>query len=315
MRQLLPSRGMQGTLLFLGVILSGPFAIAQGVVTDFYQRDDKASQGVIDPVGKLISAGYATGVLPSGGNGFAVTRHLPDGTPDNEFGVNGKAVVPNIKGSSDGASAVALQPDGKIVLAGNRSTTSSSWMIARMKPNGSLDTSFASKGVFVKSLQNKASMQVASDLIIQPSGKIVAIGYLKPSLYKGALVRLNSNGSLDPTFGNSGIVIPTLPAYSWLFLNGIPQGDKILVSGYICWTAGAGTDILLMRFNANGSLDTTFGGNSGVPGMATADFEKVDRAKRIALQSDGKILVATELEDVGNWFGLSRFERQWRTGY
>lgn len=305
MRQLLQARVAQGTLLVIGMILSGQFAFAQGVVTDFYQKDDKAIKGVIDPYGRLISAGYATGVAPSGKNGFAVTRHSCDGMPDSSFDGDGKAVVPNVKGSSDGASAVAIQADGKIVLAGNRSTTTSSWMIARMNANGSMDTSFASKGVFVKSLQNKASMQVASGLMIQPDGKIVAVGYLKPSLYKGALIRLNSNGSLDTGFGNSGVVIPTLPAYSWLFLGAIPQGDKILVSGYICWAAGAGTDLLLMRFNANGSIDTTFGN----AGRATADFYEFDRAKRIALQSDGMILVATELSENGaTWFGLSRFE-------
>lgn len=312
MTRLLPFRAAQGTLLLVGLLISGQVARAQvWVATDFYGKDDRAARGVIDPDGKLISVGHATGVAPSGANGFAVTRHAANGTPDITFDVDGKAVVPNVKGSSDGASAVALQADGKILLAGNRSIltpSTSSWMIARLNANGSLDKNFASKGLLVKSLQNKASNQVATSLLIQPDKKIVAVGYLKPSLYRGAVIRLNANGSLDSTFGSSGVVMPTLPAYSWLLHDAVLQGDKILVAGYVCWAAGTGGDILLMRFNTNGSIDTTFG--SG--GIATAHFYMIDRAKRIALQTDGSILVATEIEDVidgfaTTWFGLCRF--------
>jgi uncharacterized delta-60 repeat protein len=169
-------------------------------------------------------------------------------------------------GSSNQASAVALQSDGKIVVAGQLGSRSG---LLRLTSNGSLDSSFGKGGVVVTKIGG-VILQNFGGLAIQSDGKIVVAATGVPA--RGQVARFNSNGSLDTAFGSNGIA--RLPGAAGL-LTLQPDG-KIVVTGS---NAGFGS---LVRLQANGQPDTSFGTNGQAP--------LLEVASSIALQSDGKIL-------------------------
>jgi uncharacterized delta-60 repeat protein len=169
-------------------------------------------------------------------------------------------------GSSNLASAVALQSDGKFVVAGQLGSRSG---LLRLNPNGSLDSSFGNGGVVVTKIGG-VILQNFGGLAIQSDGKIVVAATGVPA--RGQVARFNSNGSLDTTFGSNGIAAVQV-ATGLLVLQ--PDG-KIVVTGS---NGGFGS---LVRLQANGQPDTSFGTNGQAP--------LLEVASSIALQSDGKIL-------------------------
>src|ERR1043165_1532519 len=124
------------------------------------------------------------------------------GMLDSTFGVNGKMTFSGMNPNS-----VALQADGKIVIGGSDSV-SFHFVVARLKVNGTLDSSFGIDGITKIGFDSIASAQ---SVILQPDGKIILIGSVTSfsGVYNAdiALVRLNSNGSLDSSFGIDGKVI------------------------------------------------------------------------------------------------------------
>lgn len=256
---------------------------------------------VIQPDGKIVVAGSATET----NNDFAVFRYNSDGTPDATFNGAGK-IRTEIGTSTDFAFAVAIQPDGKIIAAGFASITGNSDDIALVRYNtdGSLDTTFSSDGIVTTHI---TSVDRAYSVIVQPDGKIV-IGGITSSTginYDFAVVRYNSNGSLDTTFNGTGIVTT---AFGGTTINDQIWGMRLQLDGKIV-VAGQtrlnGTDdFALARYNINGSLDTTFGtGGTVITPIGSSN----DIAKALEIQSDGKIVAAGFTVNSNNDFAVVRY--------
>src|SRR5262249_44539014 len=176
--------------------------------TDFFGNQDSAFGLVIQPDGKIVLAGYAHHGDDTPTSDFGLARYNPDGSLDQSFGAGGK-ITTDFFGSNDVAYRIALQPDGKLVLAGltfNPATSSNDFAMARYKPDGSLDHSFGAGGK--QTTDFFGGFDYAAGLAIQPDGKIVLAGVAghgnNVSTYDFALARYNQDGSLDHSFGDGG---------------------------------------------------------------------------------------------------------------
>jgi len=269
-----------------------------GVVTfGFGVRVSDARDLAVQPDGRIVVAGLA-------GDDFAVARVSPDGTLDQTFGQGGRVTTDlGAAVDPDGGEAVALQPDGKIVVAGDVREPGPfeiyDFAIARYDPDGSVDASFGAGGHITTGLDIDFRM---GGVAVQPDGKIVAAGATRPYPSSGpslAVVRLNPDGSIDSSFGDGGAVT-----------GGFGEGDDVLVSGGKILVAGGDlTDMTVSRFNADGTLDNSF----GLGGVATAHFAAQHSgqsfAKGVAVQHDGEIVAAgfTRPDNVVGDFAVARF--------
>jgi uncharacterized delta-60 repeat protein len=234
----------------------------------------------IQPDGKVVLAGYVrTCVGPTCTIDFLTVRYNADGTLDTGFGTGG-AVVTDYSGQDETAHAVAVQADGKIVVAGGSLTGSpiTGFKIVRYLSNGTLDSSFGTGGKVYESFEDVGG--TPSSVFIQSDGKIVASGTDGSSML--FVARFNSNGGLDTGFGTGGRIATS--AFNIFISRMAPQSDgKIVIAG--C-SPGGGT-LKLVRYNANGTPDTDF----GVGGVVTSTFSAAF-APTVGIQADGKILVS-----------------------
>jgi uncharacterized delta-60 repeat protein len=243
------------------------------VRTDFDGSSDSAADVEVQGDGKLVVGGLAwVGPHPQ----FGVARYNQDGTLDPTFGSGGKAAA-LVGSDGSGASALALQPDGRIVMAGYASTqadprTTDVFALARFNPDGSLDSSFDADGKVVTDFTTGPDL--ASALEVQSDGKILVAGITDASSGGGglALARYNADGSLDSSFDGDGKVTAELPPSPFFPQLAIQPDGKILVSAGV-----------LLRYLPDGSLDSTFA-SSGRTGFVAAG--------PLALEPDGRIIVA-----------------------
>ncbi len=213
------------------------------------------------------------------------------GDLDSTFGGDGK-VTTAVGSSSDYAESVAIQSDGKIVVAGY-SHNGSNWdfSLVRYNNKGSLDTAFGTQGKVITNLDS--SNDEAHGVVIQNDGKIVVAGSSgSGSNHDFALVRYNSNGTLDKTFSGDGIVTTDVGGFGDYAESIAIQSDgKIVVAGS-SWN-GSNWYFALARFTSHGDLDTTFGDDGKIltnPGGILGLYD--NKAYSVAIQSDGKIIVA-----------------------
>jgi uncharacterized delta-60 repeat protein len=228
----------------------------------------------IQPDGKIVAAGD-TG---SGRHRAALARLIDDGSLDDSFSRDGKKTV----NGAEAYQSLALQPAGKIVVAGLASTpTATGFAVIRLTSDGSLDRSFASGG---KSLVSFGADAVGGTAMgIMPDGRIVIAGYMDINGVRNwAVARLLSNGSLDDSFSGDGrVTLPfTNPSDAWGLA--IQSDGKIVVVGSIQGNFG------LVRLNTDGSLDTTFSDD----GIQTTSFSSNSYAYGVAIRDDGAIMVA-----------------------
>jgi uncharacterized delta-60 repeat protein len=243
--------------------------------------------------GKVVTAGLS---WRRGRNWFALARYTRRGRPDSSFGRGGKVVTDFGARSSASASAVAIQPDGKIVAAGDRAEQN--FALARYNADGTLDRSFGQGGRVV----TKVHGNYASALVVQPDGEIVAAGSAgRTSL---ALVRYSADGKLDPSFGDGGTVVTTAARGSGLAI----QRDRKLV------TAGTGTGrsgrgvFALARFLEDGSFDASFGRGGKL--LTAFPFPLKAVANAVVVSADAKIVVAGT--GGGHDFALARYSSSGR---
>jgi uncharacterized delta-60 repeat protein len=253
-----------------------PVAIAEGVAV---QTD-----------GRIVAAGRANA---GGGNmDFALVRYDADGSLDPSFGSGGK-VTTGLSSPQDEARAVVIQPDGKIVVAG------ATWVgyqgeaiaLARYDPDGTLDGTFGAGGIVTTSIRNHRAS--ALGLALQSDGKLVAAGTTndisEASVF--ALVRYDSDGSLDAGFGTGGKV--TEPCCGSAFDVAATPDGKLLV---------VGTGAVLARYDPDGTLDASFAGG----GLVTLPLA----ARTLALQPDRKVVAAGLVHHppLAHWdFALARY--------
>ena len=234
----------------------------------------------------LVALSVAGSLAPAAwaGAGDLDPSFSGDGKLTTDFGVGG-------------ASGVALQGDGKIVVVGD---SGGDFALARYNADGSLDPSFAGDGMLTTDFGR--DFEGASDLALQSDGKIVVVGGGGPGR-DFALARYNADGSLDPTFADDGmqtIDFGDVDEASGVVL----QGDGKVVAAGMTGAPGS-TDFALARLEADGSLDPTFSGD----GIQTADFSATDRAAAVALQADGRLVVPGAAGGMsGSRFALARFD-------
>lgn len=230
------------------------------------------------------------------------------GDLDPTFGHGGIAVV-DLGGYDDGE-AVALQPDGKVLVGGTASVPgASAFGVARLNPDGSVDTSFGNGGKVFANLFGR-SVNFA-DLVLQPDGKILVGGWVAGagggSDYDFWLVRLNANGTFDPGFGSGGLVTTDLFSHSADQLTALAvQADgRILAAGGVRRT-GEDEHFVVVRYLTDGRLDPDF----GVDGKAVTSVVGDSLFFGIALQPDGKI-VATGFT-IFSEYAVVRYDQQGR---
>ncbi len=271
------ARGSLDTSFGSGGRISMVFCCAGGARGIALQPDGKIV--VVEPDGKIVTAGYS---YDGNRTSYALARYNPDGSLDATFGSGGTVTTP-MGPQFDFAQALALQPDGKIVvggythLPGDRTDIA----LARFNSDGSLDTSFGTGG---KVMTGVPGYQFIFDIALQTDGKIVAAGTDGPPNFGFfALNRYNPDGSPDTTFGTNGKVTTEIGS-GRAFATGVaiqPDG-KIVAAGSTeaphPWTIG------MARYKEDGSLDAGFGSGGKVTGP-------VGDGRAVALQSDGKIIV------------------------
>lgn len=268
-------------------------------LTSVAEGEDYAFAMAVQPDGKVVTVGRTSTV--AGGPDIAITRHLRDGTLDASFGTGGIVVTAIAPGrGADEARAVLVEPDGRIVIGGysDASGTDKDFLVARYNPNGSLDTSFGNAGKTVTNIGDGTDQVYA--LARQADGKIVAGGSAAFSTSTGqdfALIRYNSNGSLDTGFGNGGKVTTAIGSvganeliYS-IVLQPVGGETRIVAVG------GEGT-FIAARYTASGALDTSFGNG----GKISALFNSViGSAESVTLTADNRIVIAGH---IGHEFSL-----------
>jgi uncharacterized delta-60 repeat protein len=242
---------------------------------------------------KIIGAGGASTTASQ----FAVYRVLTEGGLDPSFGGTGlifTQITPG--GGTDRATGVAVQPDGKIVVAGRARALDPNaffdYALARYSTSGDLDNSFGGTGKVIVSVRdNDYGRRVA----IQPDRKIViagsvCVGALDDHCYIGA-ARVDQYGVLDPSFGDGGKVITDIGIGGGLVFDLALQPDNyIVVSGEHNWIADrTAENNILVRYAPNGALDPLF----GVSGISETNYGYVvSETAAMRIQSDGQIVLA-----------------------
>jgi uncharacterized delta-60 repeat protein len=274
----LASNGVQdATFGAMGLVLTTFIqAVPANPAAVLFQPDGKIV--VASTLGETIYAGRPTGSQSVGTTDVALTRYNPDGSLDATFGSGGR-VTTNFGGSPTAIATTALLlPDGSILVVGETgfNTAQVALALARYKPDGSLDTTFGTGGIQMPSLSG--ATYEGGPAVLEPDGKL-----LLPGMAGGAstMIRLNADGSQDTGF----VAAPTS-----LFLIqdtdrpglAVQADGKILLStGVVAGVGRPQTDALL-RFNANGSLDATFGSGGIV-------LTRVNG--KVYVQADGRIVV------------------------
>ena len=290
-----------GALIFLlgSIAVARPggrdaaFGRAGTVRTNFTPRDDHANDVAIQADGKILAVGLANSG-PQGRRGtFAIARYNPDGTLDPSFGGDGK-VETNFTPWDDHANGVAIQIDGKIVAVG---VGNSKFALARYNPDGTPDTSFDGDGKVLT-----YPVGGATGVAIQADGKIVAAGEGSFGGQLFAVARYNPDGTLDTSFGGDGRVLNDFGGLGFAFDVAIQADGKIVAAG----GGGLGApSFALTRYNPDGSLDPSFGGDGQViTGFPTRPYF-YSTAEGLAIQADGKIVAVGTVNDVG--FAVARY--------
>ena len=252
-----------------------------GLVIHDLGANDNAFGALVQPDGKVLAVGSSSGTV-------ALARYAGSGALDASFGGDGTVTTP-LDGPPFPGSAfafdAALQADGKIVIVGT-SGGFNELLLARYHPDGSLDAGFDGDGVLRLFLGSPTS---GSAVVVQPDGKIVAVGRLDspfdPWFSSFATFRFNSDGSPDATFDGDGRVMTRVGPLGAATDVALTPDGRIAVAG----AAGLGPDRLFVvaMYAADGQLAAGF----GTGGLASVDFGGFDEAAAIALQEDGKAVV------------------------
>lgn len=272
---------------------------ANGTAVGIYSVAEQAD-------GKLVVAGYCVPPTGKTGGTFCASRYLSNGSLDTTFNGTGSVAWSSPEAASGWANAVAIQPDGKILLAGVCDYGTAAKLCAiRYTSTGALDASFNRTGYVREPIDRQTYI---TSVALQPDGKFLAAGvcydgsnWFTGTNVKLCLTRRNADGALDTGFGNGGQVTAS-PVDAALIssVTVVLQNDGKLLVGSNCSSNTKGTSFndlglfanarfCAMRYLANGSLDASFGTSGFVsqkPAVGSANFNA------IALLPDGKILLA-----------------------
>jgi len=234
--------------------------------------------------GRVVAAGVVDFAANGGPVDFALARYLPDGRLDRSFGDSGIVVTDVSPGASDVLHALVLQPDGRIVVAGDTPTGGlgdTKFVLARYQPDGRLDPTFGQAGIVTTDLSD--GIDTARGLVLQPDGRLVVVGDGRTGSYPVA-VRYLPDGSLDPTFGRAGTVTIAGPM-TGATAAALQSDGRIVVAG----SANSMKPALAVgRLLGDGSPDTTFGDRGQV--VTAVGWQA--NANAVVVQSNGRIAAA-----------------------
>jgi uncharacterized delta-60 repeat protein len=248
-------------------------------------------------------AGNSMAVLESGrilvADSNFIARYQIDGRSDLDFGYIGSyPIFSGVQRSEISISSIAIQTDGKIVVAGFLGNYPRHYFaLARLLSTGQPDNTFSDDGIQIINFGTGDSY--AKSVVVQSDGRILAAGYAyTDSTYNFAVARLNQNGSLDATFSNDGKVVTDFGKDEKASSMALQNDGKIVLAGF------ADTQIALARYNTDGSLDNTFSDD----GEQTFSINGNDyKAKSVVVQSDGRLLVGGNMYDQSNHLFLARY--------
>ena len=291
------------------IVVAGGIAVtrfnADGTLDTAFDADGKTkipfgtiTGAAIQSDGKIVVTAASSVSLLNQPPPFIVYRFTANGTLDTSFDTDGMAAAV-FANSYASANAVGIQPDGGIVVAGyvlNINNSNEDFAAARFLPNGALDTSFDNDGLITTAIGT--GNDVGNAMAIQTDGRIIVAGSaVFGSTTDFALIRYNPDGSLDTTFSFDGKqTTPIGTGNDVANALTIQPNGKIIAAGYAAITSG-NNDFAVVRYNADGSLDTTFDGDGKLT-TPIGSFNDVGNA--VAIQTDGKILVAGSTESASN---------------
>jgi uncharacterized delta-60 repeat protein len=224
-----------------------------------------------------------------------------------DYSFSGDGIVTATPGpNNDGKSSdILIQPDGKILVAGKtlQPTSDEDFLLLRYNTNGTLDNTFGTGGIVITSVSTAA--EGLSKIHLQPDGKILALGY-NGMIGSTCVVRYNSDGSLDNTFGTGGIVSWDLTGVGQIQIPGdlaLQSNGKIIVGVTTFGDPNYNSDIAFGRLNSNGTIDNTYGFSGIMLHHLTLDF---DILSDIDIQADGNIVAAGYIQNlIGNSYIFS----------
>jgi uncharacterized delta-60 repeat protein len=273
--------------------LDSTYGTSGKVVTNF-STNDQAMTAALQSDGKLVVGGMAVG-------DFALARYNTNGSIDTTFGVSGFAHA-GIGTANDTITCMAIRADGKIVTGGYAQFTSEfDFAAAVFNSNGTLDTSFNGTG---KVSTNLGAIDQGNAMVLLPDNRFVLAGNSDGNV---AMVRYNTNGTRDSSFGSGGIATVDLGSTTDTAnaIMRLSDGSMVLAGGV---GSGSSRDFALLRVTSTGSLDALF----GTGGMTRSSFAtNSDEAFAMTTGADGNILVAGRTTATGLTssynFGLARY--------
>lgn len=283
--------------------LDETFGSSGRVFLDFGTSSDGAAV-LVTPDGHIVVAGGSN-------KRFALARLDADGTLDESFDGDGIVTTSFPQSGAARATGLALQSDGKLVVAGAIGVAygPDPFALARYNVDGSLDRAFDGDGLVTTLVQDQDSAGGVADMALQPDGKIVLVGQQRAYIYSDVyLVRYNPEGSLDASFGQNGISRSTFRGSDTPAGLALQRDGKIVITGHALSPSSSNDSaILLARYTVAGVLDKSF----GVDGWITTDLTTgTDGANDVAIQADGKILAAGSTVEATTDFALVRYEAE-----
>lgn len=294
-----------GNLVAAGVTLSGDLFVARYIATNGALDSSFGSGGTVTtPIGSSL-ANFVDVTLQSDGKiviagtsdspgKFTVVRYTAAGVLDTSFGTGG--ITKTAIGSNAIANALTIQTDGKIVVGGYASTSGNHFTVARYTAGGILDTTFGGTGIVTTIIGNNSYI---NGIALQGSpAKIIAVGF---SDLLGStdftIARYNPNGTVDTSFGTSGITSTYIANSSQAFGVAIQQDGKIVVSGR---SSQPPITFTLARYTINGTLDSAF----GTGGIVITPYGSSSSSFKVAIATDKKIVASGFF---GSAFGAARY--------
>ena len=270
--------------------LDTTFGTSGKTLSDFGVADSGRAVA-IQSDGKIVVAGSANNGVDTD---FALARYTANGVLDDTFDTDGKAVT-DFAAGNDIANAVLIQSDGNILASG---LANDKIGLARYTTSGTPDTNFGTDGKTIPTLS--FSIYGCNSILVQASGRIITAGYAGASSSQNfLLVGLNDDGSLDNTFGQD-FAYTNAEAYALA----LQSDGKIVVAGTSVGNFTYSTNFALARYNADGSLDTSFS-DDGRATISFGNMDDYDQAVAVAVQTDGKIVVAGYTGDHSNFSDLA----------
>jgi uncharacterized delta-60 repeat protein len=299
--------------VLLLALFTAPSAFAQaGSLDPTFDGDGKAATAfgsgeaaravAVQADGRILAAGYTGAAGGFDALDFALARYHADGRLDLTFDGDGR-VTTAFSSNADAIHAAAMQDDGRIVVAGE---SNGDFALARYHTDGRLDTSFDGDGRVTTAFGSAGDY--ARAVAVQADGRIVAAGYTwNGSRYTFAVARYDADGSLDTRFDADGKVTTAFGTDdARAFALALQADGRIIVAGSAGIT-GDHYDFAVARYDADGHLDPSFDGD----GRVTTSFAAFDFGYALALQADGRLVVAGETNNgtgTHSDFALARYD-------